>query len=344
MTETDEPGSAVIFGDGGQDGRLLRALLEHRGFAVTGVSRAGVERPHRSERAPFLFRETTAWEELLGCLRPDFIFYLAGASRSSELRDFSSATGVTSDEATAVHVEGIRSVLQALTRLGLDTRVAYASSSMVFQPSKDRLIDERSPKEPQGLYAETKLMGGEVCRYFAAEHGLRASVFYLFNHESHLRPKTFLSAKVVTAAQQASLGQKKLTRLGSFDAITDWGYAPVYVHGMLEALRRAPAADYVMASGIGHTVAEFAHSVFSSIQLDYRDFLFEDSSLLVKPPERRVGNPTKLTMSSGWTSALSFATFIKKLVKNFERPRRLPIWDPPESNYGTRRHLGPQWS
>ena len=221
----------------------------------------------------------------------------------------------------AVHVAGLVNTLEAVQAHAPSCSVFYAASSHVFAGSDTETQDESTAFAPTDAYGITKVAGVHVCRSYRAR-GLRVSAGLLYNHESRYRGRGFVSSRIVDgacAAREAlNRGAPYVLKLGHLGAVVDWGYAPDYVAAMRAITARAAdgsADDYVVASGVGHTVGDLARVAFAAVGLDSRDHVQEDPSLLRKRPGRLVGDASKLRRETGWAPSLSFEEMVKTLVR-----------------------------
>jgi GDPmannose 4,6-dehydratase len=136
-----------------------------------------------------------------------------------------------------------------------------------------------------------------------------------YNHESERRPERFVTRKITRGAAAISLGLQGELALGSLEAVRDWSFAGDVVRGEWSMLQQEDPGDYVLASGVGRTVAEFAAAAFACVDLDAERFVRVDASL-VRPPERtpNVGDPSKAKQSLGWQPQVSFEALVQRMV------------------------------
>ena len=304
---------AVVVGHRGQDGHLLTELLRRRGYDVLGVGRdrtdvwGGVPAPDacRVDRPEAVFRAVDLW-------RPHEVYYLAAHHGPAEAGEADAYTGYLAE--LEVNVAGVLHFLEGVRRHSPSTRLFYASSSLVFGNWPDRSPqDETTPVAPEGAYALCKRLAAEACREYRERHGVFASVGILFNHESPLRPPRYLSAKIVRAAA-AARGSTGPLMLGDTRAVVDWGYAPDFVEAFTRILALDRPDDFVVATGEGHTVGDFAQAAFGRVGLDWRCYVVEDPGLLVRRGSGRVGDPAKLRRLTGWAPSETFAGMVAALV------------------------------
>ena len=226
-------------------------------------------------------------------LEPHEIYILAAQSHvkvSFEMPDFTAQ----------VDAVGTIRLLEAIRAAKIDTRFYQASTSELYG-STPPPQSETSPFSPQSPYAAAKLYSYWVVRNYRDAYGLHATNGILFNHESPRRGETFVTRKITMAAARIKLGLQSKLYLGNLDAIRDWGYAPEYVENMWRMLQQDKSDDYVVATGVGASVRDFCEASFSSLDLDYRDFV-ETEDRYMRPTEvdALIGDPTKAEQILGW--------------------------------------------
>jgi len=305
---------AIIVGHKGQDGRLLNSLLQGRGYSVIGIGRSGVETFGPIDSVPpCSLTEPESPATLVRCTQPDEIYYLAAHHGSSEsrhrepLREWQLLN--------AVNVDGLLLFLESIRLYAQSCRLFYASSSLIYgsHPAASPQT-ENTPCAPDEPYGASKAYAADICRDYRQRHGVFASVGILYNHESHLRRRDFLSMKLARGAIAASRGDDAHVAVGSLDATVDWGYAPDFVDAFTRILRVEYPADFVVATGAMHSVRDFADAAYSRVGLDWSRYVREDPSILERQRTGRVGDPTKLHRATGWLPSLSFEGMVHTLV------------------------------
>ena len=303
---------ALIIGASGQDGRLLTELLLQRGYEVRGWTRSEPVTASLCECEQINLLNSSTVEHEFRRLRPDEIYYLAAFHHSTEHRIKLSEAELLK-RSLEVHLVGLQNVLETIKARGRRTRLFYAASSHVFGAPGRSEQDERTPILPASAYGNSKAAGLRCCQLYR-EEGLFAAAGILFNHESALRPPSFLSQKIVRGALQAQRDPAFKLVLGDLAARTDWGYAPDYVDAMHQILQLSEAGDFVVATGELHTVREFAEIAFAELGLDWRKHVRTDSLLLKKPSQPLCGNATKLRTLTRWAPSLSFPEMVRTLI------------------------------
>jgi GDPmannose 4,6-dehydratase len=312
----------LIVGHKGQDGTLLRESLAAQHTEVVGLGRGGLDYyDERGDCTSSRVGETRVEEVILEEL-PSEIYYLAAEHTSSEGDISTTLSPLGFTRYTETNVGGFLKTLDAVRLHSPQTRVFYASSSHVFGPGEARSLSETSPFNPQSFYAITKAQAMWVSQKFRREAGLHVSCGILFNHESHLRNPSFFSAKIIQGAIQVQRGLRSDIFVGNLDARADWGYARDFVEAFQILVRRDLPDDYVIATGETHTVREFVSAVFEYLDLDWREFVQQDPSLIEKRQNIEKANPSKIFGETSWRPKLGFEDFVRVLVSDHLDQRR----------------------
>jgi len=304
---------ALIVGCGGQDGRLLFA---HRarscavvGLDIGSVASQGVDAT--ALPAAVDLDDPAALADLLARFPADELYYLAARHHSSEERP-DDAREIR--ECTRLNFVAFVNVLDAV-RVGVPAcRVFYAGSSHMFGAPSASSQDETTCFLPNNPYAITKVAGAHAAALYRKRHGMHVSVGILYNHESPHRGERFVSQRIARGAKRASRDPSFRLSLGSLSSIVDWGYAPDYVEAMTRIVAQASPDDYVVATGIPHTVRDFVEVAFGAVGLDWRNHVEEDRMLVPSPPGTLVGDASKLRARTGWSPSVTFEEMVRILV------------------------------
>jgi GDPmannose 4,6-dehydratase len=309
--------TALITGITGQDGSFLAELLLEKGYAVTGLVRTSPEQSlghseHLRERIELLrgdLLEPQALRVAIERVRPDELYHLAGPS-------FIPASWEHPSEATSAIAVSAAAILEAVRDLSPQTRVFLASTGAIFGDAPEVPQHEDTAPRPSTPYAIAKLAAHELVGVMRSREGLHASSGILFNHESERRPEQFVTRRISRAAAAISLGLQDELTLGSLHAVRDWSFAGDVVRGAWLMLQQDHAEDYVLASGVPHTVAEFANAAFASVSLDFERYVRVDQSL-VRPAESTssVGEPRKARERLGWEPQVRFEQLVERMVQ-----------------------------
>lgn len=313
---------ALITGVTGQDGSYLAELLLGKGYEVHGIIRRSstfntsridhiYKDPHEKDNRFHLhygdITDGVGLANLIRSVEPNEIYNLAAQSHvkvSFEMPDFTAQ----------VDAVGTIRLLEAVRAAKIKTRFYQASTSELYG-STPPPQSELSNFSPQSPYAAAKLYSYWVVRNYRDAYGLHATNGILFNHESPRRGETFVTRKITIAVAKIKLGQQKKLYLGNLDAIRDWGYAPEYVESMWRMLQHDAADDFVIATGVGATVRDFCEASFSSVGLDYREFV-ETDERYKRPTEvdALIGNPTKAQHVLDWKAKVHWKELAEIMV------------------------------
>lgn len=307
---------ALIIGSAGQDGRLLSERLEREGCAVVGVERHRVNRRGGAGAAfepPVDILDPLAIGGLVDSFSPDAVFYLAAYHHSAEDKALPDDLELYL-RSHDVHVRGLIHVLEAIRKHAPASRLFYAASSHCFGEPPTPIQDESTPLRPRCAYGITKTAGVGLCRMYRANHNVRASAGFFYNHESSLRARKFLSTKIVHAAVEVSRGRRDRLVLGDLSARVDWGFAPDYVDAMIRIVRLEAADEFIIATGQSHSVEEFVAAAFSRAGVDWRQYVEVEPGIIGKPRTTLVGDSTKLRAATGWSPSVTFRQMVELLV------------------------------
>jgi len=264
---------ALITGVTGQDGSYLAEFLLDKGYEVHGVIRRSSvdfrERiAHLEGREGFHLHygdlgDTSSIFQVVAAVRPDEIYNLAAQSHVQVSFD--------SPEFTAdVDATGVLRVLEAvrLTGLAKTCRIYQASTSELYGKVEEVPQSETTPFHPYSPYAVAKQYGFWIVKEYREAYGMFACSGILFNHESERRGETFVTRKITLAAARIAQGKQEKLLLGNLDSLRDWGYAKDYVECMWLILQHETPEDFVIATGVQHSVREFASLAFKEAGID----------------------------------------------------------------------------
>lgn len=309
---------ALICGVRGQDGIFLARLLLSKGYEVWGTSRErqtqdftnlellGIrERVHLVKMAPDDFQSVSA--AIKRC-KPDEVYYLAG--QSSVALSFAQPA-----ETMKSFALGTLNMLEACRQAGFPIRLYDAGSSECFGNTSGEPANESTPLRPCSPYGIAKATAHRLVANYREAYGLFACTGMLFNHESPLRPETFVTQKVVKAAGRIAQGSRETLRLGRLDIVRDWGWAPEYVEAMWLMLQQQKPEDFVVATGASHTLSDFVSEAFGVHGLDWREHVVEEPSLF-RPAELSVSraDPRKAESKLNWRARYAMADVVRGMT------------------------------
>jgi GDPmannose 4,6-dehydratase len=216
-------------------------------------------------------------------------------------------------------------MLDALRMVAPEARFYQASSSEMYGRVQDVPQSETTPFYPRSPYAVAKVYGHWITVNYRESYGLFAVSGILFNHESPRRGREFVTRKITESVARIKLGLQDELKLGNTDAKRDWGYAPEYVDAMWRMLQADEPSDYVIGTGLQHSVKQCVDFAFEHVGLDPADFVAVDPDL-IRPAEvdTLLGDPSKAREELGWTAKTSFDELIQIMVEaDLEAQERL---------------------
>jgi GDPmannose 4,6-dehydratase len=308
--------SALITGITGQDGSYLADLLLERGYEVHGtVRRSSTERferiEHLRDRVTLHQADLLDQRSLVDALR---------ASRPTEIYNLAAMSFVAiswiqptlTAEFTGV---GVTRLLEAMREVCPEARFYQASSSEMFGKVREVPQNELTAFYPRSPYGVAKVYGHFITVNYRESYGLHATTGILFNHESERRGLEFVTRKISWHAAAIKLGLVEELRLGNLDARRDWGYAKDYVEAMWMMLQQDDPQDYVIATGIDHSVRDCVEIAFDHVGLEVAAHVVIDESLK-RPAEvdHLIGDPSKAKRDLGWQPRTSFEQLIRLMV------------------------------
>lgn len=336
---------ALITGITGQDGSYLAEFLLEKGYDVHGIIRRSSvdfrERIAHLEGKPHFhlhyadLGDSMSLVKVVDVVRPTEIYNLAAQSHVQVSFD--------SPEFTAdVDATGVLRVLEAVRACHLERtcKIYQASTSELYGKVEEVPQNENTPFHPYSPYAVAKLYGFWIVKEYREAYNMFCCSGILFNHESERRGETFVTRKITLAAARIAQGKQEKLYLGNLSSLRDWGYAKDYVECMWLILQNKKPEDFVIATGVQHSVREFAQLAFhyAGIELEFRGEGIDEKGVCVAGPAELVGktlvevsedfyrptdvvnlwgDPTKARAQLGWNpSKTSFEQLVKRMVDN----------------------------
>lgn len=308
--------TALITGVTGQDGSYLAELLLEKGYEVHALVRGPAGRDlgcSEHLRGQIALAEgdlldPPALRALVGDLAPREIYHLAAPS-------FVPASWEQPELTLRAIAGSTAALLEAVRDLQPQARMFSAASGAIFGDAPRSPQDEDTPCLPTNPYAVAKLAAHRLVGALRAHDGLHASSGILFNHESERRPPEFVTRRITRGAAEIALGLREELTIGSLQAVRDWSFAGDVMYGAWLMLQQERPGDYVLASGVGHTVAELAQVAFARVGLQAERHLRVDPEL-VRAPESTpsVGDPARARRVLGWEPRVGFEELIGRMV------------------------------
>jgi GDPmannose 4,6-dehydratase len=307
---------AVITGITGQDGSYLAELLLEKGYEVVGVVRrtsaANLWRiEHLLDRVtlkPADLLDQLSLIRLLQDVKPHEFYNLAAMSFVPASWDQPMLTG-------EFNAQGVTRVLEAVRHVDSSIRLYQASSSEMFGKVREVPQTEATPFYPRSPYGVSKVFGHYITVNYRESYGLFACSGILFNHESPRRGLEFVTRKVSDGAARVKLGLTDTLSLGNLDAHRDWGFAGDYVRAMWLMLQQPQADDYVIATGVSHSVRELVETAFGRVGIDWQKHVKLDPAL-IRPAEvdHLIGDASKAKRVLGWETSVTFQSLVNMMV------------------------------
>jgi GDPmannose 4,6-dehydratase len=308
--------TALITGITGQDGSYLAELLLERGYRVVGMTRRsstdGNERiAHLADRIELVQGDLLDQASIVSALsdvRPTEIYNLAAQSFVPTSWNQPVLTG----EFTGL---GVTRMLEAIRQFHPTARFYQASSSEMFGKVREEPQTELTPFHPRSPYGVAKAYGHFLTVNYRESYGMYAVSGILFNHESPRRGLEFVSRKVTDGAARIALGLATTLPIGNLDAQRDWGYAGDYVLAMWQMLQQPEPGDFVVATGISHSVRDLCRLAFERVGLDYERHVVVDPALY-RPAEvdHLRGDASRARSILGWEPTTSFEEMVRAMV------------------------------
>jgi len=300
----------------GQDGSYLAELLLNKDYEVFGLVRRtsilNFERiKHIQDRIKLISGDLLDQNSLMNAIKesnPDEIYNLA----SQSFVPASWKQPVFTGEATAL---GVARMLEAIRAVDPKIKFYQASSSEMFGKVREVPQTEKTEFYPRSPYGVAKLYGHWITVNYRESYNMFCCSGILFNHESPRRGLEFVTRKVTNAAAKIKLGLASELRLGNLDAKRDWGFAGDYVKAMWLMLQQDEPEDYVIATGVTHSVKDLVQIAFDYVNLNWEDYVIVDPKF-VRPAEvdLLLGDSTKAKDKLGWKPAVDFKSLIKMMV------------------------------
>lgn len=320
------PRRALITGITGQDGSYLAEYLLSLGYDVWGLVR-GQSNPRQSRISRLAADLSFEYGDLLDQaslvsvvdrVQPDEVYNLGAIS-------FVPMSWQQAELVTEVNGMGVLRMLEAIRMVGGlsgsrgsdggGIRFYQASSSEMFGKAAETPQSESTVFHPRSPYGVAKVYGHCITRNYRESFGMYAVSGMLFNHESPRRGTEFVTRKISLATARIASGRQEKLHLGNLDAVRDWGFAGDYVQAMHAMLQQDEPGDWVIGTGVMHSVRDAVRIAFEHVGLDWRDHVVVDPAL-VRPAEVEVlcAGTTRATAALGWTPVTSFPELMRMMV------------------------------
>jgi GDPmannose 4,6-dehydratase len=315
---------AFITGIGGQDGSYLAEYLLDLGYEVHGIVRRNSTPEHQQSRLDEVrnnsnlhvyygdLLDVSGLEKLLRDIQPDEVYNIAAQSHvriSFDIPQFTIQTNAL----------GVINILEAVRTNCPQAKFYQASSSEMFGSSvdEDGFQRETTKMTPVSPYGCSKVFGYNIVRNYRNAYNMHASNGILFNHESPRRGSNFVTNKVVKGAVMIKLGLLDKLELGNLDAYRDWGHSKDYVKAMHLILQQPQPSDWVVSTGVTHSVREMCDYVFSKLGLDYKDYIVQNQKFLRPEELKYLKGDSSRIRALGWQPEYTFETLMDDMIKHW---------------------------
>ena len=319
----DPQAVALVTGVNGMDGSHLVDLLIAKGYRVIGMERRS-STPNRTNTRhledsmdfEWVTGDLTDQSSIIQILmdhKPDEFYNLAAQS-------FVGVSWSIPEATLSANATGVLNCLEAIRKVDPTIRFYQASTSEMFGKMVENPARETTPFYPRSPYGVAKVCAYWLVRNYRESHGMHASNGILFNHESERRGHEFVTRKVTDGVARIALGLADNIALGNLESLRDWGYAPDYVEGMWRILQQDEPDDYVLATGVAHSIRDLLDIAFDEVGIND----WEERGLVVQDPrfyrpaevDVLCGDASKAREVLGWSPEVDFEEMVRRMVRN----------------------------
>jgi GDPmannose 4,6-dehydratase len=314
----------LITGITGQDGSYLAESHLASGDEVDGLVRqSSLLQRTRLDSVPALVKarsmgrlklhyadlsDTSSLVSVLRSVKPDVIYHLAGQSHVKISFDLPEYTADSTGLGTLRLLESMRHVVP-------DARLFLAATSEIFGEAKESPQNEETPMNPINPYAAAKVYALSLVRIYRKAYGVFACAGILFNHESPRRGENYVTRKIARGAARIARGLQKELHLGTLEPKRDWSYAPDVVDGIRRIVAAPKPDDFILASGISHSVGDFCRAAFRVVGLDYgKHVVLDPEYVRLVDIAETCGDASKARNELGWAPKTGFEELVRIMV------------------------------
>lgn len=316
-------GTAFLTGVTGQDGSYLAEALLSRGWDVHGLVRerhpVGLAADGETSVDGVSYHigdlaDPSGLESILKSVSPDVVFNLGGISSVYQSWQQPYDTALISGASVVAMLETIWQLQQ---QTGKQIRFLQASSAELFGDAETAPQSETTPIRPVSPYGAAKALAHHAVGVYRSR-GLFASTAILYNHESVRRPAKFVTRKITAGAAAIAAGRQNRLSLGNLDAVRDWGWAPDYVDALDRIASASMPDDFVVATGVSHSVRDFVAAAFEAAEVDDWERYVEVDSAYARPSDASEmrGDISKISSSLGWKPTVDFQQLVAAMVRH----------------------------
>ncbi|WP_052061509.1 GDP-mannose 4,6-dehydratase [Rhodococcoides fascians] len=308
---------ALITGIGGQDGSILAAKLSELDFDVVGTVQPGTKEELDLPDVRLLeadLRDHERCRSVVVDSEPDVVFHFAGISSVGYSWDHPVETAAVNGNSAAALLDAL---LELQTTSGSERTFVNASSAEIFAGAGVSPQREDTPISPLSPYGASKAFSHNMVQVYRSR-GLRASNAIFYNHESTLRPTKFVTRKITAGAAAIARGKQSTLELGNLDARRDWGWAPDYVDATILMANHNDGEDFVIATGVAHSVRDFVDAAFRAAGInDWHDLVVSNEAF-GRPADsaEMVGDASRAKSVLGWEPTKHFDDVVRAMVEH----------------------------
>ena len=302
---------AIITGISGQDGTYLSKLLIKKKYKVIGITNPknkSIIKPAKIKIEKININNFKKISNLIKRIKPDEFYHLAAQSFINYKFE---------DEFFKLNpnINGTHYILSAIKKYSPKTKFYFAASSEIFGDSKKYPQNENNEFNPRSAYGISKVAGFHITKNYREAYNLYSCSGILYNHESSLRNKKFISKKITSSVARILYKKQKKIILGNINSKRDWGYAGDYVEAMWKMLQQKKPEDFVIGTGKLHSVKDFLNIAFSYVGLDYKKYI-QSNRRFMRPKDNAVlqADPKKAKKILNWKPTTSFKNLVHKMV------------------------------
>ena len=310
---------ALITGITGQDGSYLSELLLSKNYKVHGIVRENYEMnnsKHNFRIQSFKnelnlhkldINNKKELENIINLIKPNEVYHLAAQSQDGHSFDNEFYT-------FNINLNFTHLVLSLVYKNNSKTKFFFAGSSEIYSKDQKKKINEKTIFDPNSAYGISKLASHYLIKSYRDNYDMHSSTGILFNHESPRKDKSFVLRKISSSVAKIKLGLQKKIQLGDIKAKRDWGHAKDFAYAMWLICQQKKGDDYVIGTGKLHSVEDFAKLAFRYVDLNYKDFIEIDKSLIRKDNRARLANISKIKKKLNWKPKIDFKGLVKDMV------------------------------
>jgi GDPmannose 4,6-dehydratase len=288
---------AIIFGEGGQDGRFLRLLLQEHGIDVLGIGRTSGELTGDIAISEFV-------QSVLKRHKPDYVFHLAAASATRHSLLFENHNTIST---------GTLNVLEAVKLHSPKARVFLSGSALQFKNVGDP-INEDTPFEASSPYALARIHSAYAGRYYRSTFGLTVYYGYFFNHDSEFRTEAHVNQRIANAVKRIEAGSNEPLQIGDIEVQKEFNFAGDIVDAIWKIVNQEKAFEVVIGCGTAHSIKEWIEYCFTKIRRNWRDHVKVQNDY--KAEYARLVSDPALLYSLGWAPKVSFEQLADRMLES----------------------------